>query len=191
MFALHLRLLCWQLAMHNAMLRKRAVHVFMLDSRHVSQKGGCQTCVQLSRDRFLPQWLKCAHCDPVCHASQPHKISKLCMSSCRHLLAMQASCSSVRFGHEPVPRQWVSWGKQATKKGSPTANQSPVPKIRASHTPQNNNQKGKPKQVNKYPQPLSTMNRTGGPHQSAPGRCLFLHRHEGDRRSLSRHLAMD
>ena len=36
--------------------------------------------------------------------------------------------------HEPVPRQWVSWGKQATTERPQNSDQSPVPKIRVSNT---------------------------------------------------------
>ena len=68
------------------------------------------------------------------------------------------------------------------KKGSPKANQSPVPKIRVSHTPENNNQRKSNQTRKGYPQPRSTMNRTGDPHQPTPGRSLFLLRHEGSRR---------
>ena len=63
-----------------------------------------------------------------------------------------------------MPRRRVSWGIQATKKGSPKANQSPVPKIRVSHTPENNNQNGKTKTRVQIPATLINDE----PHRPSP-----------------------
>ena len=49
-------------------------------------------------------------------------------------------------GTSLCPGNGLAGVNKPQKKGSPKTNQSPVPKIRVSHTPENNNQKGnKPK----------------------------------------------
>ena len=73
-------------------------------------------------------------------------------------------------------------GKSYGCKRKAQNNQSPVPKIRVSHTQVTKQPQSKPNPKSRiYPRPGSTMNRTGTPRQPAPGRSLFLPGH-GDRR---------
>ena len=78
-----------------------------------------------------------------------------------------------------MPRQWVSWGKQATKERFPKSKPIPGPKDQGfPHTREQQPKENKPNKKRVNPQPWSTTGRTTGPYQPggsprslSPPRC--------------------
>ena len=69
-----------------------------------------------------------------------------------------------------MPRQWVSWGKQATKERFPKSKPIPGPKDQGfPHTREQQPKGNKPNKKRVNPQPWSTTGRTTGPYQPGGG----------------------
>ena len=106
----------------------------------------------------------------MCNLNTPLALAWTLANSTNIATAMSGIITFCDSGTSLCPGNGLVGVNKPQKKGSPKANQSPVPKIRVSHTPENNNQR-KTNQTRKRvnPQPWSTTGRTTGPYQPGGG----------------------